>query len=564
MNFTGRCPARIVAISGIVSLFFGTAHGMPQQSSVPQNGSDEVRAFRITGTVVSATTGAPLAQARISLAETKNRENVASLVTNDSGHFEFSQLKAGKFSLTGAKRGYISSNFDQHEQYSTAIVTGPGYAPENLVLRLTPMAFISGQVFDEAEEPIRNAQVIIFREDHNAGMTRINRLSASVTDDRGYYDFAQLRPANYFLSVTAKPWYAIHPPDASGITNASASQVSPGLDVAYPTTYYNGSSDSDSATPIEVKGGDRLRIDLHLNPVPALHLLVRVGEGETNGALLRKFPQLQKRVFDSIDYQRIDFPHLVAPGVYELTGIPAGRYTVRIENPNTGEFEQSNDVDLIRNGQSLNDSRGEPVGSLNLSLKMSGDEPLPKQYSVSLLKSARRSVAMQQGDSSGQVSFQDLAPGKYAIYVTNSTMPPVSVERTTSPAGDSLGHDVTVSPGTAVDLTAYLSAGMVDIEGVVQIKDKSVAGVMVALVPKDAEAHTELFRRDQSDFDGTFILRGVIPGSYTVVAVQNAWGFDWQKPSVLQQFIQHGQSVNIDGKTRGTLHLPRPVEVQQR
>jgi hypothetical protein len=563
MNFAARRPARIVAISGLVCWFFGMAHGMPQQSSLPQNGSDEVGAFRITGTVVSATTGAPLAQARVSLAETKNRENVASLVTNDSGHFEFSRLKAGKFALTGAKRGYISSNYDQHEQYSTAIVTGPGYAPENLVLRLTPMALISGQVFDEAEEPIRNAQVVIFREDHNGGMTRINRLSSSVTDDRGYYDFAQLRPANYFLSVTAKPWYAIHPADASGITNGSASQVSPGLDVAYPTTYFNGSSDSDSATPIEVKGADRLRIDLRLNPVPALHVLVRVGEGEPSAALFRKFPQLQKRVFDSIDYQRIDFPHLVAPGVYELTGIPAGRYTVRIADPNTGEFEQSNDVDLSRNGQSLNDSRGEPVGSLSLSLRMPGDEPLPKQYSVSLLNSGRRPVAVQQGDPSGQVSFQDLAPGKYAIYV-NSVTPRLFVDRITAPAGDSLGHDVTVSPGAAVNLTAYLSAGMVDIEGVVQTKDKAVAGVMVALVPKDAEANTELFRRDQSDFDGTFILPSVIPGSYTVVAVQDAWGFDWLKPSVLQRFIQRGESVNIGEKARGTLHLPRPVEVQQR
>jgi len=56
----------------------------------------------------------------------------------------------------------------------------------------------------------------------------------------------------------------------------------------------------------------------------------------------------------------------------------------------------------------------------------------------------------------------------------------------------------------------------------------------------------------------------VIPGSYTVVAVQDAWGFDWLKPSVLQRFIEHGQSVNIGEKARGTLHLPRPVEVQQR
>jgi len=38
--------------------------------------------------------------------------------------------------------------------------------------------------------------------------------------------------------------------------------------------------------------------------------------------------------------------------------------------------------------------------------------------------------------------------------------------------------------------------------------DKPVAGIMVALVPDDPEMHIELFRRDQSDFDGTFLVRG--------------------------------------------------------
>ena len=85
-----------------------------------------------------------------------------------------------------------------------------------------------------------------------------------------------------------------------------------------------------------------------------------------------------------------------------------------------------------------------------------------------------------------------------------------------------------------------------------------VAGVMIALVPKDPEAHRELFRRDQSDFDGSFVLRGVIPGSYTIVAVEDAWGFQWMQPGVLGRYVQHGQNVTIGELMKGSVRLPDP------
>ena len=91
-----------------------------------------------------------------------------------------------------------------------------------------------------------------------------------------------------------------------------------------------------------------------------------------------------------------------------------------------------------------------------------------------------------------------------------------------------------------------------------------MAGAMVAIVPNDPESHVELFRRDQSDFDGTFLLRGVIPGVYTIVAVEDAWGFEWLKTGVLARYVQHGQNVIIGEKMRGTVHLPEAVEVQLR
>lgn len=100
--------------------------------------------------------------------------------------------------------------------------------------------------------------------------------------------------------------------------------------------------------------------------------------------------------------------------------------------------------------------------------------------------------------------------------------------------------------------------------GVVEKNGIPVSGVMVALVPNDPEAHVELFRRDQSDFDGTFFLRGVIPWKYTVVAVEDAWGFEWLKAGVLARYVQHGKNVIIGESMRGTVHLAEAVKVQSR
>jgi uncharacterized protein (DUF2141 family) len=310
-----------------------------------------------------------------------------------------------------------------------------------------------------------------------------------------------------------------------------------------------------------VKGGDRLQVDVHLNPVPALHLIFRIPENTQDQQNNFSMPMLQKHVFDSLEFVQSDGMRQVSPGIYELMGVAPGRYTVRAKNPESGQLEQSANVELDRDGQELSDSRGEALGSLKLSVKIPGEETLPKQYGVGLQDSRRRVVAFRQGDLTGKFTFENLPPGKYAILIGSQTKP-YSVLRTSSQAGDSAGHDVNITPGAAVELTAFLSAGTVSIDGVVQKKGKSVAGVMVALVPKDPVAHIELFRRDQSDFDGTFVVQGVVPGSYTIVAVEDAWGLEWLQPSALARYVQNGKNVTVDEMMHGTFHLPDPVEVQ--
>src|SRR5579871_6207336 len=61
--------------------------------------------FRVAGTIVSKTDAHPLGRARVTLREASNPEKYESIITGDDGRFAFENVPAGKYSLTGAKRG---------------------------------------------------------------------------------------------------------------------------------------------------------------------------------------------------------------------------------------------------------------------------------------------------------------------------------------------------------------------------------------------------------------------------------------------------------------------------
>jgi hypothetical protein len=527
-----------------------------QTRSADQGFAADVK-FKIAGTVVNSITGTPLGKARISLMDTANRANIISVVTGDNGHFEFYALNRGKYSLEGAKRGFIRAAYEQHEQFSTAIVTGTDFNTENLVLRLTPLAFLSGKVIDESGEPVRKARVKLYVENHQGGMKRIVRGGADLTDDEGYYEFAALAPGNYFLSVSAKPWYAVHLSPSASRGGTSSPGATP-LDVGYPTTYNNGATDSQSATPFSLQPGDRLQVDVHLSPVPVVHLTLRIPEDQQNGASI---PQLQKRVFDTIEYVGNESVQSTAPGVYELGGVPAGKYSVVLPDSQSGRPQQFSQITLNKEGQELDVSHGEPSASVKLSIKMPRQAPTSQQVTIAMQDSRMHVIAAGAIDAAGEVTFDGIPAGKYAL-VAFSPDNRYSVVRTVSSGVETPGHDLTVAPGSSLSVTAFLAAGVVTVEGFAQRGAKPSSGVMVALIPKDPQSHLDMFRRDQSDSDGSFALPGVIPGTYTLIAVEDAWGFQWLQPDVLNRYLQHGQSLTIGELMTTSVHLPDPVEVQ--
>ncbi len=524
--------------------------------------------FRIAGTIVSAGEGHPLARARVSLEEIKNPQNQVFMITKDDGRFEFANLGAGKYSLTGARRGYITATYDQHEQFSTAIVTGAGVDTENLRLRLVRTAALTGHVFDESGEAVRSATVTLWHDDHSTGVGRIVRAWSDVVDDQGAFEFAPLNAGTYFVSAVATPWYAVHPPSIrqtggpAALTSADGSQpdrpqVDRSVDVVYPTTYYAGATEMEDASPILVRGGDRLDLDLHLSPVPALHVILRAPFPQSGQGF--QFPVILKRDLDGPQHALQFEVQTYQRGVVEIAVAP-GKYELRTPQGNN-EASRSSEVEITEDNQELDVSSGQALSKISAKVELIGGEAvMPPRMVFALRNAQHRIVARGVLSPAREVAFADVAPGNYEI-LAGSASYAYSVMSMVVNGTRVSGHSLTVPAGASLVLSLTVARGFGEVTGVAQQAGQPAAGAMMVLIPNDPESNSQLFRRDQSDLDGTFTFHGVLPGAYTVIAVKDGWSLDWSKPAVLTRYAAHGEKVVVGG-SQSAIQLSKPVEIQ--
>ena len=68
-------------------------------------------AYRISGKVVDAHTGAALARCSVQIDDVKSRSASRTVITGEDGQFAFASVALGKYSLTAARRGYLTQSF---------------------------------------------------------------------------------------------------------------------------------------------------------------------------------------------------------------------------------------------------------------------------------------------------------------------------------------------------------------------------------------------------------------------------------------------------------------------
>ena len=55
----------------------------------------------------------------------------------------------------------------------------------------------------------------------------------------------------------------------------------------------------------------------------------------------------------------------------------------------------------------------------------------------------------------------------------------------------------------------------------------------------------QLTRMDQSDSDGTFTLRSVVPGEYVLMGIEDGWELEWREEGVLAGYRAEGVRVEL-------------------
>jgi hypothetical protein len=216
--------------------------------------------------------------------------------------------------------------------------------------------------------------------------------------------------------------------------------------------------------------------------------------------------------------------------------------------------------------------------SVHGSLRTPAGTPLADDCNLNLesLDATHRQNPIQTACNRGAFSFPTVPPGEWQLWAESAgrQLPIASVAVGNRARSGNLitVQDRPLSVVVTVTQGATRLAGFARKDGApgdgsssLGWKDgKGVSGVMVVLVPAEMAALQGLVRRDQSDSDGSFALHDVVPGQYTLVAIEDAWDLDWASPEIIGRYLPGGIAVTVTERSGKLLTLDVPVPVQSR
>jgi Carboxypeptidase regulatory-like domain len=549
----------VQAFFGLLLFFAWPQEQAPNAAAVAGSRAAQQKSLRIGGTVVDASSGAPLARAQVTISAQGVRDSAQSALTDDNGNFVFENLAAGRYTLFARRKGYVQQSYKQHEQFSTAIIVGPGLNTENLRFEMRPGASISGQVLDEMNEPVRNAQVMLYQRGAAFGRRSYWQQNAVQTDDLGHYHFGHLAPGTYFVAVSAQPWYAqrvtherVQQVDSSGQRTIQVTTGEPELDVVYPITFFSNAPDIASAAAFTLQAGSTEVADFRLQPVRALHVTVRTASSADSGAAASGdrqegenfWAQVMQPLAEGIQVGVPALTQQIAPGVLEISGVPPGRFSMVLGSNKNGESRsRSQNMQLTGDAEVTLSEASSSVTVGGVARLENGVALTPPPTLLFRSRASGEQFGMQ-ADQNGEFGLkeQSLAAGTYDVLVQPPT---VAVKSMTATGAKVSGRSMEIAGGQEVRLKIVLSEGTGRITGFALKDGKPIDGVMIVLVPEVPEHNLVLFRRDQSDSDGSFVLPSVHPGKYTVVAMESGWELDWFTPGVIQKYLAGGEAVHV-------------------
>lgn len=457
----------------------------------------------ISGVVVNSITGAPLPRVHIILGLDAEEDRTYGAMTTADGKFSITDMVPGSYAITMERIGFsMPTDADAPDN----LVLRPDEKKGDLLLKLVPAGAITGRVTNAEGEPAEGLRVLAWGDPGVVGSD-----VDGTTDAKGRFRIGGLGPGRYRVEAIPANLYTPTEQRTDGT-----------VDVEDAPTYYPRSLTFRQAARVQVAAGSETSgVEIQLARVPIVAVSGKV-DGAPAGSLNAQL---------IINAQQGCCGHSTAgikpDGTFRVWRLYPGKYEISAwwQAPGERDF-QTAPVDFEVAGSNIDklSLRLIPPADIAGRLEFQDDGARPAKNApakVTLVSAGIRGGAMSADVAAdGVFHLEQLRAGKYRVipswsnaYVASMQLGGVAID------GSLL--DLTTSAAASGALSVRLSSATGSVSGSVVDDKGPAAGARVALV-FDGEGGGVPPRFATTNPSGMYLLDGIAPGKYKLVAMQEA------------------------------------------
>lgn len=550
----------------VVRLLAMDANSLGFTATASENGPDEAEAIEVFSS--------------IGMSEGLDERQKYASATDAEGRFKLEKIPPGSYIVSISRDGYVSVEAKPRRMMIT-VVEGQNLTDQTY--KMATAGLIAGKIVDADGDPMSAlaVQAILKGQGHSGvagALTTYLSIAGAVgmlpgmatTNDLGEYRIAGLRAGQYL--VIARPRGNVAPPPTP------ANKAHPGERLLYAPTYYPGVLEEKQANALQVVPGGMATADFTL----LVHHTYRVsgivsGLVETKGSLILLMSSTGRPQQQPLgEGGKFEFPSL-EPGTYiaQVVGLSEGAQQ-------GGPKMLTVPTPIVVSGSDLTELVLQPIAQGKVSGKFraeSSDNVDWKQMRLSLIHVAETGEnpaengllnLLQQGRSGtvnedGTFEIDDVAPGNYQVAVfTPSEKYRDWYLKSLLFAGREVA-DTGFAASGETSLDVVVSAKGASIEGkVVDGAGKPATGVLVLTLPSSGKlGRPDSYQTSKTDANGGFLLRGLNPGEFEVVALENSPG-DARDAGFFQKYGNRGANVSLAEGEKKTVTLALAADDSER
>jgi protocatechuate 3,4-dioxygenase beta subunit len=552
-------------LCGMLACLAFASQGASQASA---QGPEEILAT-IQGQVLLAPDDQPLRKVAVELSSGNEQsgENYSAR-TDADGRFKLDGVKPGPYRVQVFREGFFREyRNDRHSE----LVVQPGESNPELVFHLRRSAVIVGTIVDADGDPMSGVSVEVVMGGRLRPGETGSSFSTSSTNDLGEFRISGLLPTRYI--VLAKPPREY----AESTEEKKAKRI-------YVTTYYPNVSIPGQAVPVELHAGEELAIHFGLLMTKAYRVRGTV-TGLPAGSAAAKImltPKDNEQVRVDEESQEMN-----PDGTFEFQHVLPGQFVARViaaVNTPGGPPSKTHivklgpPIEIIEEDLEAVHLQPEPVGQIHGKFRMDNGQTIDwTQLAATLIPVAGEKLqpitdltTSSDIDLSGADGFawlkkdgsfeiKDVAAGTFRMGVAKVAIRTNALHDYFVKSVTVGGHDVSDSgffagPDTNVDVVFSGNAATID-GRVVDEDGQGVPQASIVAVPSpDRRMRGELYGYGRTDSKGNFLLRGVNPGEYTILAFRDVYA-DVADPAVMKEYEGKGENLTLDEGARKSVTL---------